>query len=370
MSVFVIRFLIALLSFHLCVSLFSYSSKASDFGGDSFVQLDYNISNFIHLVKSPNPVDTLIYKRTIVSRPRFFANQREAEQYMKDYRAGKVKDEELTEVFALRYISPDNYIFQEIDFPTNAWSKNTRLKTFTGRGDGVWWIFNTGGVIATDATNGIYQTDGEDNLIFLYQHQFATEFLRFGMLDLDYRTIQSEPEISDGDVLRFTARSYNGGLIEGSVRGKNGLISNIHYSMPESKGPIRGREIFLTYRNNALHSVRVANIGMSDSSAITYCMYEVLGSKTQQNSVVSGCCDANQFMNDADAYVLIHADGQMFDLKKNPNIPLVRRSIRGQIFGGMEFKQIAVMVVFLVFLIGPLVFLLWKPGKRFLSNLK
>ena len=364
MSVTVIRFLLALLSFHLCLSLFSYSSQASDFGGNYFVQTNYSVSNFIHLVKSPNPIETLIYKRTIVSRPRFFAGQREAEQYLKDYGAGKVKDEELTEVFALRYISADNYVFQEIDSPTNAWSKNTRLKTFTGRGDGVWWIFNTGGVIATDATNGVYQTDGEDNPIFLYQHQFATEFLRFGMLDLDYRTIQSEPEKSDGDVLRFTARSYNGGLIEGSVRGVNGLISKIHYSMPQSKAPIRGREISLTYKNNALHSLRVANIGISDSSAITYCIYEVLGFKPQQNSLASGCCDAKQFMNDSDAYILIHADGQMFNLKKDPNLPLVQRSIRGQGFGGMEFKRMAVMVVFVAFLIGPLVFLLFKYGNR------
>jgi hypothetical protein len=252
----------------------------------------------------------------------------------------------LEELFALRYSSLTNFIFQQIDEPTNAWSKGTRLKTFVGCGDGLWWFLTPAGVISTDSTNGIYNVNGIENTVFKVNYGFATEILRVGMFDLEPDTIERDGRvISNPDELHFKGKSENGGIISGTAKSTVGLISEIRYSISGGDGPVQGRVIEIAYKQGVLHSIQVSNIYANQQDPKLYCNYEVLEVKYPSSPLVRPSSAVNQFLTTLDRNILVKQNGDMLSIKGNVQTPLIKHPNHG---GNNENNHKKEIIIFFI----------------------
>jgi len=272
-------------------------------------------SNVIEFVKSPPAVDTLVFKRVIYDKPRAFKSKDEAERYLQDNRRRTNHEEQaLTQLFALRYYSPDNFVFHQINDANDAWSSTVRLGTFAGRANGLWWDLTRNGAVTTDSTNGIYQLNQQDNSTFPIIFKFATELLHLGMFDLDPTTLERSQETHPSqDQIHFTARSQYGETVEGTCESQDGLISRITYAIRTGGGDEPHRIIELTYVNHILRSVQVSQLVNGATDPLPYCCYEVLELREPQpGSTPHSACALQQFLLPADKHVLIKRNGDMF----------------------------------------------------------
>jgi len=326
---------------------------------------------FIEFLKLPPAIDTLIFRRILFNKPRHFKSQQEADKFIEDYKAGKRPDDNKSEeLFALRYLSSKNYIFHQIDDPTNAWLKTTRLMTFCGRDDGNSWTLTSTGAISTDSTNGIYKTRGEDNPAMTFQYQFATEILRLGMYDLNLSTIQQTetPASNSGDI-HFAGRSNNGDTIKGIAKAVDGLISQITYTILGTSAIVQGRLIEVVHKNGVLFSIKISNVIIGQHDPILHSYYEVVGTPILASSLPKHPCEVNQFLTESDKSILVKANGDMYNLKGNVLVPVVRHpTLNGDIADNINgaYKRVVILLVFAAALVVPLVLIYFqsKKGKR------
>jgi hypothetical protein len=315
--------------------------------------------NFIEFVKSPPAIDTLIYRRILFNSPQKFRSQQEVNAFVKSFNGKAWPDNRTEELFALRYLSSKEYVFQQIDSITNAWSKVKRLMTFCGRTDGQCWTLTPSGAISTDSTNGIYKTRGEDNLTFAIQYDFATELLKLGMLDLDSESLRQVESKKDDAEVHFIGRSKTGNSITGFAKADDGFISEIVYDIAGSGEPIRSRIIEITHKDGVLNSIQVSNIRVGQTNVVPSCLYEILGHPILVSGTTKISCDLNQFLTPSDRSILVKANGEMFDAKKNASNPLTIHPLPAGMNNDFKYgyKRMILISFFVISLILPIVFL-------------
>jgi hypothetical protein len=323
-------------------------------------------TNFIEFIKTPPAISTLILKRTVLDRPRMFKSQKDWEAFIKEFKAGKIPaNNRLEELFALRHLSSKEFVFQQINDPTNAWSKTTRLATFSGKGNGVWWTLGQNGAISTDSTNGIYKTDERDNLTFLVQYQLATEVLRLGMFDLNPETLEEAAAVDGaGTDVGFTARTLLGETLTGTASATGGVIDRIKYMIAQPSGSLQGRLIEITHTNQRLSSILVNNFIKGQPAPVAYCSFRILHIAVPVSPIASNLCMVDQFLAASDANVLVKDSGEMFNLKRNPTVPLPKRPNTKPVVTANSKKALLVGVFGIILIVPLLLFYYAKKKDR------
>ena len=331
---------------YFCILVVGMTTNAEDYITNYSRTLSLTPTNFIEFIRKPPAVDTLVYRRVLFEKPRYFKSKKEAEKYIEEYKVGKISDNNKSEeLFALRYLSPENFIFQQIDALTNVWSKTTRLKTFAGRDEGLWWNLTFNGVISTDSTNGIYKQFGQDNTTFTIIYQFATEIFHLGMFELNLDTIQEmEPVTTNGDV-HFTGRSFHGESIDGTAKTVDGMITQINYRIIDAGGPIQGRIIEVSHKHGALHSIQVSSIVKDQHDPLLYCLYEILNVVTPSSSISRYSCGVNQFLTASDREILVKKNGDMFTVNSNTLSPVIEQNTFHGYISPRSKKPVVILII-------------------------
>ncbi len=338
--------------------LLSEKSK-SDLPSHSFA---LTLTNFIQFVKNPPEIDTLIYKRVLLNKSIAFETKAEAEKYIKDLKAGKIRDSKQEELFALKYLSSDHLVFQQITSAANAWSATNRIGAFFGRGEGIWWMLTPNGAMTTDSTNGTYKLGDDDLTAFVTHHKFATELLRIGMYDLLPTTIrEAETSNQNSGEIRFTGRSEFGETISGAAVATMGSISKITYNILNSGSKIPGRVIDITHESGHLKSIKVSNLTAGRPEPVLYSYYEVLSLVMPTKPLPKSSCAVEQFMTKSDRRVLTKVNGESFFYSGDKLKPVPKVSGAGLKNNKSTVKTIIVLLL-LISSVAPLV--VWAINKK------
>lgn len=318
-------------------------------------------TNFFEFLRTPPGVDTLVYKRVLFNRPWVFNTKAELDDF-KISNKGKDLANGSTELFALRYLSPDYVTFQQISSPEDAWSKSTRLATFFGRSGKLWWIMTPTGPVTTDATNGIYRLNGMENTAFANNYRFATEFLKLGMYDVDIPTIRADDGATHTkEEISFAAGSVYGGVIRGKAFCTNGLVFKISYEISNGGGKIIGRVINLAHENGSLKSFRVSNIVTSGTQLYAYSYYEVLRLSLASHDPDKSVFEVEQFMIDSDRRVLTKEDGERVFFRGTAQVPMAPHKTTPK---GAKLRLGFVKMVLAAVLVSPVVLYVWRRMSR------
>ena len=119
-------------------------------------------------------------------------------------------------------------------------------------------------------------------------------------------------------------KDFGGGKLSGIAFAVNNRIERISYQRePKGGGAISRREIELRYLNNQLSLVRVSNRvkHRNETKIIHYADYKALQYTLAKDTHPKGYCNAEQFMADSDFDILHSKDGEMYNIKRDPNNP-------------------------------------------------
>ena len=296
-------------------------------------EIALDAKSFPAFLRESPAIDTLIFRRTLFSSPKFFLSKEEGERYLESLEEGNARlsgaDEKTVDMVAIRHLPSGDFMFQEISKPQDAWASSVREKAFVGRDSEGWWRFHPLGLESTDASSGVYlENDGQEQRYFPMTYRQAVEPLRLGMYDLDPATF----ELVDGNVApngtsEFTAKAtpeYGGRRIEGTITAENGVLTQVSYSLEKASTlTVQARQIRIVHKDGNLQHFTVSNRYKDRSDFIPYANYEFLSWTAAPNPIPDGFCSPRQFMTESDNWFLTKANGEVFNMKLDPNNPVM-----------------------------------------------
>ncbi|MCW5555321.1 MAG: hypothetical protein KIS67_24565 [Verrucomicrobiae bacterium] len=316
-------------------------------------------TNFMQFLRTPPLIDTLVYRRVLLNRPRAFRTKAELNDFLEKSK-GKIFDNKSEELFALKYLSPRHLVFQKLDAVTNAWSKTTRVGTFFGRYNEIWWSLTPTGAMTTDSQNGIYRRNGSEITAFADKYRMATEFLRLGMYDLVMSSIEGTDALgSPSDGIHFTGRSEYGGLIDGVAKCRDGFVLEIAYRISNTSSKITGRIINVIHENGRLHSFQVSNLVGAKSEPSLYSYYEVIQLDMPTGELPETSCAVEQFLTETDRRVLTKENGEQHFFSPRGLVPVSVAQAPNVVP-----KTLMVRIVCLLAIVLPLAILLVRYKRR------
>jgi hypothetical protein len=309
----------------------SYLGEAAERTPEPHPRFAVEATNFANFIPSLPAIDTLVVKRTLHFRPVFFNSLAEGKEYIRNLEANKAsakpEDSQSTDLTALRHLPNRHFVYQEVSTPEEIWSPEVRSPALLGRNAEGWWNFHPQGLQSTDAPDGIFlEHTGKKQTWHPLMYQRATEPLRLGFYDVDLSTLKPSitPLPQDGTT-QFMARSlpeYGDKPIEGTVTTRDGFVTQIEYSLlraPAQK--VQGRSIEITHRDGQLALVAIANQFKGSSSFTPYADYQFISWKAAPRQLPKGYCSPEQFMKETDTWFLTKANGEIYNMKFDPNTP-------------------------------------------------
>ena len=256
-----------------------------------------------------------------------------AREFLDAIQSGKQKvEKEPSEIFAVRHLPSRQFIIQQLHHLKDVWNGSVRLHYFAGRDASGWWWLETGGKRGTDSPDGVFSINDTEMPILPTYYKLSTELFRLGMYDLDTDTILIDEfrkkHFAKKGEIPFQAmrrKDFGSGKLSGTAFAVNNRIERISYQHePKGGVTISGREIELRYLNNQLFLVRVFNrVKHRNETKMThYADYKVLQYTPAKDPHPKGYCSAEQFMADSDFDILHSKDGEMYNIKRDPNNPI------------------------------------------------